>query len=45
MKKLSAAQVIALHDELIKIFGGTPGLRDKGLLESALSAPCSCFWI
>ena len=43
MKKLSAAQVIALHDELIKIFGGTPGLRDKGLLESALSAPFMSF--
>lgn len=32
-------QVVQLHDQLIEATGGTPGLRDEGLLESALSAP------
>lgn len=33
---LSIDEVIMLHDELLKTTGGTPGLRDRGLLESAL---------
>ena len=31
--------VIYLHDSSIKAHGGTPGLRDDGLLESALGRP------
>jgi death on curing protein len=33
---LSADLVIAVHDEQLRQFGGPPGLRDQGLLESAL---------
>ena len=31
--------VLALHDQLIAEFGGTAGVRDGGLLESALARP------
>ena len=40
---LSVKQIILLHDELIRQTGGAPGLRDEGLLESALSAPFQSF--
>ena len=33
------AETLELHDRLIKRFGGTEGVRDKGLLESALMRP------
>jgi death-on-curing protein len=36
---LSLDEVIAIHERLIDKFGGTPGLRDRGLLESALYRP------
>ena len=36
---LTLHEVIAIHDKLIKRFGGPPGLRDKGALESALHRP------
>ena len=39
----SAKQIILLHDELIRETGGTPGLRDEGLLESALNTPFQSF--
>lgn len=39
MKKLTKEQVIMLHRELIKSTGGTDGLRDEGLLDSALNSP------
>jgi death on curing protein len=29
--------VIAIHDEQLRLFGGPPGIRDQGLLESALA--------
>lgn len=35
----SVDDVIALHDEQLAIFGGLQGLRDRGLLESALARP------
>lgn len=31
--------VIAFHDEQLREFGGPPGIRDAGLLESALDRP------
>jgi death on curing protein len=31
--------VVALHGRLLAEHGGSPGLRDRGLLESALTAP------
>ena len=43
MKILSKEQVILLHESLIKAFGGHPGLRDEGLLDSALAAPFQSF--
>lgn len=43
MKKLTKEQVILLHHELIKETGGTDGIRDDGLLESALSVPFQSF--
>ena len=36
---LSVEDVIALHAEQLAIFGGPEGLRDRGLLESALARP------
>ena len=40
---LSKEQIVALHDELIAETGGDTGLRDEGLLESALNAPFQSF--
>jgi len=31
--------ILAIHSDQIKAHGGTPGLRDRGLLESALERP------
>ncbi len=36
---LSVDEAIAIHERLIERFGGTPGIRDKGLIESALFRP------
>lgn len=36
---LSVDEVLAIHERLIERFGGPPGVRDKGLLESALFRP------
>lgn len=38
-KWLSTAIVTAIHDEAIYEFGGLAGIRDVGLLESALDRP------
>lgn len=43
MRTLSKRQVILLHQQLINEIGGSPGLRDEGLLESALAAPFQSF--
>ncbi len=36
---LSFEQIIELHDALIDTFGGLLGIRERGLVESALAAP------
>lgn len=36
---LTRAMVMALHQESLAIFGGLGGIRDEGLLESALARP------
>jgi death on curing protein len=36
---LSAELALALHDRLLASFGGTAGLRDRGLLDSAIVGP------
>lgn len=40
---LSKAVVFAVHDRLLADFGGSPGVRDDGLLESALGKPQNLF--
>ena len=39
MIRLTKEQIIILHKHLIEETGGTDGLRDEGLLDSALNAP------
>lgn len=36
---LTVQDVVGLHSEQLAIFGGPAGIRDQGLLESALSRP------
>lgn len=36
---LTLVEVLAIHDQLIEEFGGAPGVRDGGALESALFRP------
>ena len=43
MKRLSRESVIRLHEQLIDRYGGSYGIRDEGLLDSALSAPYQGF--
>ncbi len=46
MKKtvyLSITQVLAIHDQMIKRFGGSVGIRDISLIESALGRPQATF--
>jgi death-on-curing protein len=40
---LSSDAVLAIHEEVLKAHGGSPGLRDKALLLSAISAPQATF--
>jgi death-on-curing protein len=40
---LSLAEVLRLHDSIISATGGSHGLRDLGLLESALGQPQQTF--
>ena len=35
--------ILAVHADQIKEHGGSPGVRDKGLLDSALSRPRNRF--
>lgn len=39
---LSKKLVQVLHAESLARFGGAPGVRDEGLLESALDRPRTC---
>ena len=40
---LTYEDVLLIHDDQIESFGGTTGLRDKGLLKSALAHPQASF--
>lgn len=40
---LSHSQVLILHEQLIRQYGGSHGLRDGGLLDSALQRPFQTF--
>ncbi len=41
---LSLDEALAIHDRLIETFGGPRGVRDPGLLESALYRPRSGYY-
>ena len=43
MKTLSKRQILMLHRQLVEQTGGSDGIRDEGLLDSALSAPFQSF--
>jgi death-on-curing protein len=38
---LSLVEVLEFHDDLLRSFGGKPGIRDLALLESAVAMPQS----
>lgn len=40
---LSIEEVIAFHDHQLDLFGGLAGIRDHGLLESAIMGPQASF--
>ena len=40
---LSKEQLLLLHEQLIKRYGGAYGVRDESLLDSALNAPFQSF--
>ena len=43
MIRLSKHQILLIHDQLIAETGGSSGLRDEGMLDSALNAPFQTF--
>ena len=43
MIRLSKEQIILLHTQLLEETGGSDGIRDHGLLESALETPFQSF--
>ena len=40
---LTVEEVLALHDDQLRLFGGSAGLRDLGALESAVALPSATF--
>lgn len=40
---LTVPQVLAIHDRMVKLFGGLHGVRDLGLIESAVARPQAGF--
>lgn len=40
---LTVDDVLQLHEDVLEADGGAPGLRDRGLLESAVHAPQASF--
>lgn len=43
MIRLTEQQVLSVHEMMIKATGGSGGVRDMGLLQSALNAPFQAF--
>lgn len=39
MKKINLDEILLIHEQMIDTFGGTNGIRDKRLLESAIQSP------
>ena len=42
---LTVAEVLAIHDDQIERYGGASGVRDRGLLESALFRPQTGYYL
>lgn len=40
---LSVEEVIEIHQDQVARYGGSPGIRDRALLESAMHAPAASF--
>ena len=40
---LSVEEVLALHEDQLRLFGGSGGLRDRGVLEAAVAMPAATF--
>ena len=43
MIRISKEWIIKTHETLINLYGGSHGLRDEGILDSALNAPLQTF--
>ena len=43
-KFLSLAEILYLHDESLARFGGSAGIRERGLVESASGSAQNAFW-
>lgn len=43
MKRLTQSQILKMHSLIIQKTGGSDGVRDKGLLDSALKQPFQSF--
>lgn len=43
VKFITLTEIIAIHDNLISLYGGSFGIRDLGLIESALARPQASF--
>ena len=43
MIRLTEQQVLSVHEMMIKATGGSSGVRDMGLLQSAMNAPFQAF--
>ena len=39
MIRLTREEILALHEQIVERYGGTHGVRDENLLDSALNAP------
>jgi len=42
-KFIEKQDVLSIHSKQINLYGGLPGIRDEGLLESAISQPQATF--
>ena len=43
MKWLTVTKVLEIHEHSLEEYGGDPGVRDQGLLESAVAQPRAGF--
>lgn len=39
MRYITMAEALYIHEKMIEVYGGAPGIRDKGLVEAALLRP------